>query len=229
VCVSRSILTIWVLGALVPLGRLEGVASAPLPSLRADQPVTTSLPPFVVRTVHAWALLEQDSVAFPDLVPPGTPVSDAHIERVTVDSHAVRFALAVDVADNAATYPAISTDAGARWQIDGPLFWVAAAQGGSGASRVGGLGSLGAYVWGPGGNAVRVTTDGGRHWWVAGFAWGVYSVSASKGVLRTVAFGGPARDRGYEEAFLYVSHDSGLSWELRGELPNVKIGADVSG
>ncbi len=118
-------------------------------------------------------------------------------------------------------YPAISTDAGIIWRIDGPLFHVDALQGASVITNVGSLGTDGAYYWGRGGNVVWVTTDGGSRWWLTGFSYGVNRVTASHGTLRTIALGRQLKG-GEIESFLYTSNDSGHTWELRGRLANLR-------
>ena len=137
------------------------------------------------------------------------------------DSRRVLFGLAVYRDFMGATYPAISTDGGAIWRIDGPRFYVAAAQAANVTSDVGALGPHGAYFWGPGGNSVKVTTDEGIHWWITGFTAGVYKVSTTRGTLRTVAFGNQVQDGAFQ-AFLFVSTNSGRTWNLHGQLHNVR-------
>lgn len=138
----------------------------------------------------------------------------------TADSSRLHFGLAVYRNLMSATYPAISTDSGAIWRIDGPRFYVAAAQAPNATSSVGALGPRGAYFWGQSGNFVKVTTDEGVHWWVTGFAAGVYKVSRTRGILRTVALGNQLPGGSFQ-AFLYVSANSGMTWNLRGQLRDV--------
>ena len=87
-------------------------------------------------------------------------------------------------------------------------------------NSVGDVGPHGAYFWGPGGNVVKVTTDEGVHWWVSGFAAGVYKVTRTHGILRTVALANELQSGAFQ-AFLYVSANSGMTWNLRGQLRNV--------
>ena len=121
-----------------------------------------------------------------------------------------------------ATYPALSTDGGDTWRIDGPVFWIAGADAPAVTSSVGALGLHGAYFWGQGGNAVKVTTDEGQHWRLTGFGAGVYKVSAAHGTLRTIALGNEVSCTGFQ-AFLYVSTNSGRTWKLRGQLRDVRL------
>ncbi len=88
-------------------------------------------------------------------------------------------------------------------------------------TNVGSLGIDGAYYWGRGGNVVWVTTDGGGHWWLTGFSYGVDRVTANHGTLRTLALGTQLKG-GESERFLYASIDSGHTWKLRGRLTNLK-------
>lgn len=120
------------------------------------------------------------------------------------------------------TYPALSTDGGSTWRVAGPLFWVAAADGPAVTNSVGAFGPEGAYFWGEGGNAVKVTTDEGAHWWTAGFGAGVFHVSASHGILQAVALGNQVSCSDFQ-AFLYVSSDTGWIWTLRRELRHVTL------
>jgi hypothetical protein len=143
------------------------------------------------------------------------------VTKATTGSE-IRFGLAVFPNLMEATYPAFSSDRGATWRVDGPLFWVAAADGAAVIGDVGALGSEGAYFWGKTGNFVKVTTDEGSHWWLTGFGAGVYKVSATHGVLRTVALGNQVSCTAFQ-AFLYVSADSGRTWTMHGRLANVRF------
>ncbi len=187
-------------------GHAAGATDAPMPA-------------FVRPTLSAIPLPPSPS-STPDLQPVGRVVPKSDIRATAADSRRVLFGVAVYRSLMSATYPAISTDGGATWRIAGPRFYVAAAQAPSGTSRVGSLGSRGAYFWGPGANFVKVTVDGGRHWWVTGFAAGVSSVAVTHRTLRTVALGNEV-GHGVFQAFLYVSTNSGRTWRLLGELPNV--------
>ena len=161
-------------------------------------------------------------VSVPDLQPVGATVPAVDITVTAVVSLTLSFGLAVFPSLASATYPAISTDSGANWRIAGPEFYVAAAQGANVTSEIGALPPNGSYAWGQGGNAVKVTTDRGDHWWGTGFAFGVYRVSASDGTLDVVALG-PQSEDGSFAAYLYVSTDSGHTWHLHGQLPNVRL------
>ncbi len=181
----------------------------------------SSVPAFVRRTLRAIPLPGAPPSSIPNFQPVGALVPKAGIVATAADSQRVLFGLAVYRDFMGATYPAISTDGGAIWRIDGPRFYVAAAQAAGNTSHVGALGAHGAYFWGPGGNSVKVTTDEGIHWWITGFAAGVYKVSTTGGMLRTVAFGNQVQGGAFQ-AFLFVSTNSGMTWNLHGQLHDVR-------
>jgi len=180
-----------------------------------------SQPGFIRRTLRGAPLPPTPS-SLPNGQPVGVIVPRADVVATAADGHGILFGLSVYRDLREATYPALSTDGGATWRIDGPLFYVAAADGPAFTSRVGALGAHGAYFWGQGGNAVKVTLDEGLHWWIAGFGTGVYQVSASHGTLRTIALGNQVSCTDFQ-AFLYVSTDSGRIWTLHGQRRNVRL------
>jgi len=199
-------------------GGVDAAASSRQESYFAGQ----NLPPYLQRTVHGRLVPQSTQSSFiPNPLPIGTLVPKTAVAVTAVDNHRLRFGLATYPTPPDTTYPAISTDGGSSWRIDGPLFHVAAAQGASVITNVGPLGARGAYFWGRGGNVVWVTTDGGSHWWSTGFSYGVDTVTATHGVLRAAALGDQVKS-GEFETFLYVSKDSGRTWKFRGRLANVK-------
>ena len=180
------------------------------------------IPPFVHRTLRAVSLPAAPPSSIPNFQSVGVLVPKVEIVATAADRNRVLFGLAVYRDLMSATYPAISTDGGAIWRINGPRFYVAAAQAPNVTSSVGGLGHHGAYFWGQSGNFVKITTDEGVHWWITGFAAGVYKVSATRGILRTVALGNQVQGGAFQ-AFLYVSTNSGRTWTFHGQLRNVRL------
>ena len=210
-------LPVMILFAMV-VGGVEAPTSSGQESLLAGR----DLPPYLQGTLHARQLTQStESSVITNPQPVGTLVPTSDVAVTAANSRQLRFGLATYSPAEDATYPAISTDAGTTWRIDGPLFHVDALQGASVITNVGSLGTDGAYYWGRGGNVVWVTTDGGSHWWLTGFSYGVNRVTASHGTLRTVALGRQLKG-GAIESFLYASNDSGHTWELRGRLPNLR-------
>ena len=102
-------------------------------------------------------------------------------------------------------YPAISTDGGRTWSVDGPCFYYAAAQGANVVSTIEARAPNWAYAWGYGGCCVKSTRDGGAHWFAADFP---------SSVVRVAAKGDSLFVKLYRAASRYVSHDYGLTWRL---------------
>lgn len=177
------------------------------------------------KTIRAIRLPSAPNGSTTNLQPPGVLVPKADIVATAGNGQQVLFGLAVFDAFMEATYPAISTDSGATWLIDGPRFYVAAAQGPDLTDSLGTLSDRGAYFWGHGGDVVNVTTDEGVHWWATGFGFGagVYKVSGRGHTLHTVALGEQLKGGSSFQAFLYVSTNSGRTWRLHGKLRNVRL------
>jgi hypothetical protein len=186
--------------AAVPAGQQHGGAPASMPG-----------------TIRA-ALLR--STSGPGILPPGAPVNASDVGPRAAATDDVIFGLADQGGLLGETYPAISTDSGQHWQIDGPRFAYAAAQGASTTTSIGARGPAMAWAWGNGGNFVKVTTDGGRLWWSADFPAGVYSVTWRQGRLQVRALGDQTVG-GQFPTFLYISPDNGRTWDLLSRLGNV--------
>jgi hypothetical protein len=189
------------------------IASAPAGHPRRDSAPSLRMP----ATIEAASLR---STTGPGILQPGAPVDAADIGPRAAATHDVIFGLADRRTLFGESYPAISTDAGKDWRIDGPRFWYAAADGAATTISVGARAPDMAYAWGNGGNFVKVTTDGGRRWWSADFLAGVDSAGWRDGDLQVRALGHQTAD-GQFETFLYVSRDDGRTWNLLGRLGNV--------
>lgn len=97
----------------------------------------------------------------PHAVSSGSVVSSSDLFTDRVFANARNgFALAND---GEAQYPALSTDGGRSWRIDGPQVHVDAADGPEGVGYVGVAGPRTFFAYGS--SVVDVTTDGGRTWW----------------------------------------------------------------
>lgn len=94
-------------------------------------------------------------------LPPGSAVSSAQLlgERVFTNA-ADGFALADG---GEAQYPAVTSDGGQTWRIDGPQLHVDAADGPEAVNAVGIVGPHTYFAYGS--SVVDVTTDAGRTWW----------------------------------------------------------------
>jgi hypothetical protein len=152
-------------------------------------------------------------------IPAGTSVSAGDIGARAATTDNVVFGLADQGTDVGEVWPAISTDSGERWRIDGPIFFYAAADAAAGTDSIGARNGDMAWAWGWGGNFVKVTTDRGRHWWLADFPAGVDTVTWRDGHLQVRALGKQTAT-GQFQTFLYISPDNGRTWTLRGRLGN---------
>jgi hypothetical protein len=97
----------------------------------------------------------------PHTLKPGTAVKTSSLgQRVYVNAHD-GFALA---AVGEAQYPAETTDGGASWSTFGPALHLNAAQAPLSVTSVGAANAHTVYYYGSG-QAVDVTSNGGRTWW----------------------------------------------------------------
>jgi hypothetical protein len=223
VIITRTVKTLLSLAVLIICCIVGGGVETAVSSAQESPFAAGQLPQGLQETLHARQLTQSTSsslIANPQ--PVGTLVPTSDVVVTAADNHQLRFGLATYSSAGDASYPAISSDAGRIWRIDGPLIHVDALQGASVITNVGSYGRDGAYYWGRGGNVVWVTTDGGSDWWLTGFAYGVDGVTARHGALRTVALGKQLQG-GEIEGFLYSSNDSGHTWELRGRLANLRF------
>jgi hypothetical protein len=203
----------------VPLSLLGGPAPATRPPVTATRhhPVDTYGMPSTIKA-RPYPVTKGKGI-----LPPGTPLPVADIHRRASATREVIFALATVSSQDGSVgtgYPAISTDAGRSWRIDGPASSGGPAAGASAVSDVGAMSPETAYTWGAFGNFVEVTMDAGRHWWVSAFGAGVCSVTRHDGLLQARAFGLQPGPGGTTETFLYVSRNRGLTWTLQGRLGN---------
>ncbi|HWA68085.1 MAG TPA: hypothetical protein VG899_17110 [Mycobacteriales bacterium] len=142
----------------------------------------------------------------------GSPIAATAVsQRVSLGGQ-VRAGLAEGPATAGAVYPALSTDAGTHWRIDGPMFYRPAADAPDVTSRLAALGDHTLMAWGQGGNFVKTTTDRGAKWFASDFPAGVQSAAVSNGELTVRALGDPDRS-GTFPTRRYVSSDGGLTWQ----------------
>ena len=174
----------------------------------------TSAGPIPPRSLNASRLRPRGGPGVPEQ--PGTAVSASRLfsNRVFVNAR-VGFALADG--DNA-QYPAVSTDGGRQWRIDGPQVHVDAADGPEAVQFVGVAGPRTFFAYGS--SVVDVTTDGGATWW-----------EAFMGELVMAVVPGPNRDliayvqqsRSNQHVnpavtLQYVSRDGGRHWRYSSAL-----------
>lgn len=105
-------------------------------------------------------------------------------------------------------YPAISYDGGRTWAIDGPIFYIAAADGTAAVNTIAAVSATTAYAWGSG-NFIRWTTNGGRQWWGAFLPGGVDRVAIGNGTVAVTIHADGTNEPSY------LLGDDSRSWKLR--------------
>ena len=148
--------------------------------------------------------------ARPGAVGRGTVVrsSDLFTNRVFANARD-GFALAND---GSAQYPAISTDGGRAWRINGPQVHIDAADGAEGVGYVGVAGTRTFFAYGS--SAVDVTTDGGRKWWQTFMGELVVAVVPGPGSELVAYVQQQLHNNSINPAAIwqYVSRDGGRYW-----------------
>jgi hypothetical protein len=175
----------------------------------------TQVMPRIVRAQHLAGTQGAGILA------PGTPVAASDVGPRAAASGQLIFGLADGASLAGQCYPAISTDGGRTWEVDGPRFSYAGADGAAATSSIAARAPDTLLAWGHGGNFVKVSTDGGRHWMEAVFPAGVESMTAGAHGRFAVRALGPQTAGGEFTTFRYVSADAGLRWRLRGQLGDV--------
>ena len=212
-CLAAEILAVALIGSGVAL------ASGHPSSAAESGSVAAGLPSWLHRTVDANPYVAPASPFVPSIEPAGTAVPGDDVTASVSDNSKLKFGLAT-FPSSTQTYPAISTNGGTSWKVDGPLFHVAALQGASVVASSGALPPHGAYFWARGGNLIWITYDEGAHWWNVVFGAGVDDLSSRHGTFEAVVFGAQVRATALQR-FLYVSSDSGKTWRDRRQLSNL--------
>jgi hypothetical protein len=218
----RSRLFLLAVGVVLSGGCSAGAGQVQvLPQVLAAprQSAAPSAAPDMPGTIRA-ILLKPGSPPAVVSIPAGTKVSAADIGARAATSDGVVYGLADQGTDFGEVWPAISTDSGKSWRIDGPLFYYAAADAPAATDSIGARGGDMAWAWGWGGNFVKVTTDRGRQWWAADLPAGVDTVTWRNGQLQVRALGNLTAN-GQFQSFLYISPDDGRTWILHGRRGNV--------
>ena len=181
----------------------------------------SALPPFLHSTMHARAYVSPAAPFVPNEQPVGSPAPRSDVTATVSSGRDLQFGLAT-FPSSPQTYPAISTDGGSTWKIDGPLFHVDAAQGAAVVESTGALRPAGAYFWGRGGNVIWMTYASDAHWSLIAFGAGVDQLNSTRGTLEAVVFGNQVDHATATQRFLYTSTDSGKTWKLRRRLANLR-------
>jgi photosystem II stability/assembly factor-like uncharacterized protein len=173
-------------------------AGAVAATVAAASSAATPTPPATIKA--------QLITPFPNTAKVGTAVRSLS-ERVFVSSN-VGFALGA-VGD--AQYPAETTNGGASWKTFGPALHVNAAQAPLSVTEVGAVNSRVVYFYGSG-QAVDVTSDGGKHWYRAlAPELSLAVVPGVSGRLVWIVQDG-INGSGNAATWQYVSRDGGKVW-----------------
>ena len=135
-------------------------------------------------TVHARLLVPSDFPPAYQMLAPGTLIPSKDLFQVTLGQgqevfldHLRGYGLAFIQSQ---TYPVVTVDGGTSWRVDGPIFYVAAANGPAFVDEISAAAPQTVFVWGQyTGDVVQATTDGGAHWWAAHLGPGVLSMGDS--------------------------------------------------
>lgn len=149
----------------------------------------------------------------PYAVAPGTIVSSSalYTDRVFANPR-VAFALAND---GDAQYPALTSDGGGSWRIDGPQVHIDAADGPEGVGYVGAAGPRTFFTYGS--SVVDVTTDAGGTWWETYLGELVTAVSPTPYYPhKLIAYVQQSSSNGPTVTWQYVSRDGGRHWSYDG-------------
>jgi hypothetical protein len=113
---------------------------------------------------------------------------------------------------NGETYPAETVNGGRKWRINGPVFHIPAANGAAAVALAGAAPPRTYFAFG-GGSVVDLSTDGGRHWWVADLGEDVIAVVPGPGPHQLVAVVQNESPNGSKVATVaYGSTDGGRHW-----------------
>jgi hypothetical protein len=166
--------------SLVSLMACGGPAAGHGPGTTATPTTQPASPPIRSSraTVRARLLVPGSYAPAYDMLSPGTPVpaqalvqtTQVQGQEVFVD-HRHGYGLAFVQSQ---TYPVTTADGGVTWHVDGPILYVAAADGDAYVDQISAPSARTVLVWGPTStNVVDVTTDGGTTWWAANLGPGV--------------------------------------------------------
>lgn len=110
-----------------------------------------------------------------------------------------------------AQYPALTTDGGRTWRIDGPQFHVDAADGPEAVTAVGAATSRTLYAYGS--SAVDASRDRGTTWWQTLFD-GLVVAVVPNAQSHLVAYVQQSTTAHGAQTLQYVSRDGGRHWTL---------------
>jgi hypothetical protein len=147
---------------------------------------------------------------------PGTVIPAREVDARAFSDSRRGFGLATVV--NGETFPATTTNGGATWRINGPVFHVPAADGTAGVSYTG-VSSARAY-FAYGSSVVDATPDAGRTWWQTFLGELVLAVVAQHGhLIAVVQQQASSTSESLKSVnWVYVSQDRGRHWRYTNQL-----------
>jgi hypothetical protein len=175
-------------------------------------PTTVTSPPTAGAAPPAVVVARPYSFNEPEVgpqLPFGAAIPASDIGEQSAEVGGVTYGLANQGVLGSVSYPAISHDGGHTWAIDGPIFYIAAADGSAAVSTITAVSATMAYAWGATGNLVRITTDGGHQWSSASFYNGVVQASYNNGVFTAIIYSENTNKP------TYISGDGGRTWQLQ--------------
>ena len=194
-------------------GSARTESSARLPGCVTNASATTS-----PHCTHAGGRMPRRRPPF-RLSSPGTVVHSSAVfgDRVFLNAND---GVALAHGDNA-EYPALSTDGGRVWRIDGPPLHVDAADGAEGVGSVGITGPRTFFAYGS--SVVDVTTDRGHIWWETYLGEDVVAVVPSTGNELVAYVEQSVSNQHFNPAvtWQYVSRDGGRRWRYSTEFARI--------
>jgi len=167
---------------------------------------TASLP----NTIHAQPLVPDKYPAVYEMLAPGTVVPTSEVFQETLKSGELGSPVDGDAYGlafvHSQTYPVVTTNGGQSWKVDGPIFYIAAADAPAEVDQIANVLPNTVFAWGEAGHVV-VSTDGGEQWWSTNFnsALSVGQSWPGNGLFALVSI---------NPSVTYNSSDGGRTWYL---------------
>ncbi len=195
-------------GALAASGATAALASVAVASGATAARPSVAVAAVAIPTPPA-KLTAQLVPTFPHTAKLGTTVRSSNLGRRVFVSSQVGFALG---SVGQAQYPAKTTNGGATWKTFGPALHVNAAQAPLAVTEVGAVNRRVVYFYGSG-QAVDVTSDGGKHWYRAlAPELSLAVVPGAPGRLVWIVQDGIGPSSATAATWQYVSTDGGKLW-----------------
>jgi hypothetical protein len=193
------------------------VASLVLGACSSDEKPPKANSPRIPTSIRA-ELLPDRSPAVYEMLAQGTAVPASEVFQETLKAGELGSSVDGDAYGLAfvqsQTYPVITTNGGKSWTVDGPIFYIAAADAPAVVDQIANVLPNTVFVWGEAGHVV-VSTDGGEHWWSSNFN-GALSMGQSwpgNGLFVVMSI---------NPSVTYTSSDGGRTWSLDKSVTKVR-------